>query len=168
MTLKRLDYKADLVITDSQAFGFVADTIPADMPLTSFSIIFARYKGELDAFVDGVKHLQNLKPDDKICIAESCSHNISCEDIGRYKIPKALSNILGFAPQIDFMMGDDFPSSLDDYSLIIHCGACMTNRKTVLNRIALAKSHGVPIINYGVFLAYVSGILPRAVNVFDK
>lgn len=158
----------DLVITDSQVFGKVSEIVPPDIKLTSFSILFARYKGDLDVFVDGVKKISRLQLNSKILIAECCSHNISHEDIGRVKIPKLLNSNVGFELEYDFFVGNDFPDNIDDYDLVIHCGSCMINRKSVLNRINFCKERGISITNYGVILAYLSGILDRSIEIFKK
>lgn len=156
----------DLVITDSQAFKDVDTILPKDLKLTSFSILFARQKGELDDFLEGTKKLDTLKPNDKILICESCTHNISHEDIGRVKIPNMLRKIAGGDLNIDYMVGYDFKENLEDYDLVIHCGACMVNRKSVLNKINLCKEKKIPITNYGMVIAYFTGILERSVEIF--
>lgn len=156
----------DLVITDSQAFKEVESIIPKDMKLTSFSILFARQKGELNEFLKGAKKLNTLKPNDNILICESCTHNISHEDIGRVKIPNMLRKIAGGDLNIDYKIGYDFKEDIDYYDLIIHCGACMVNRKSILNKIKICKEKNVPITNYGMVIAYFTGILNRAVNIF--
>lgn len=156
----------DLVITDSQAFKEVDSIIPKDLKLTSFSILFARQKGELDEFLKGTKKLDTLKPNDKILICESCSHNVSHEDIGRVKIPNMLRKIAGGDLNIEYMVGYDFKENVEDYDLIIHCGACMVNRKSVINKINLCKEKNVPITNYGLVIAYFTGILDRSVEIF--
>ena len=156
----------DLVITDSQAFKDVDTILPKDLKLTSFSILFARQKGELDDFLEGTKKLDTLKPNDKILICESCTHNISHEDIGRVKIPNMLRKIAGGDLNIDYMVGYDFKENLEDYDLVIHCGACMVNRKSVLNKINLCKEKNIPITNYGMVIAYFTGILERSVEIF--
>lgn len=156
----------DLVITDSQAFKDVDTILPKDLKLTSFSILFARQKGELDDFLEGTKKLDILKPNDKILICESCTHNISHEDIGRVKIPNMLRKIAGGDLNIDYMVGYDFKENLEDYDLVIHCGACMVNRKSVLNKINLCKEKNIPITNYGMVIAYFTGILERSVEIF--
>ncbi|CEO35307.1 GTP-binding protein [[Clostridium] sordellii] len=156
----------DLVITDSQAFKEVESIIPSDMKLTSFSILFARQKGEIRDFLEGTKKLDSLKPGDKILICESCTHNVSHEDIGRVKIPNMLKKIAGGDLIIDYKVGYDFKENLEDYDLIIHCGACMVNRKSILNKIEICKEKNVPITNYGMVIAYFTGILNRAVNIF--
>lgn len=156
----------DLVITDSQAFKEVESIIPSDMKLTSFSILFARQKGEIRDFLEGTKKLDSLKPGDKILICESCTHNVSHEDIGRVKIPNMLKKIAGGDLIIDYKVGYDFKENVEDYDLIIHCGACMVNRKSILNKIKICKEKNVPITNYGMVIAYFTGILNRAVNIF--
>ena len=156
----------DLVITDSQAFKEVDSIIPKDLKLTSFSILFARQKGELDEFLKGTKKLDTLKPNDKILICESCSHNVSHEDIGRVKIPNMLRKIAGGDLNIEYMVGYDFKENVEDYDLIIHCGACMVNRKSVLNKISLCKEKNVSITNYGMVIAYFTKILDRSVEIF--
>ena len=156
----------DLVITDSQAFKEVDDIIPKEMKLTSFSILFARQKGDLDIFLDGTKKLDSLKPNDKVLICESCSHNISHEDIGRVKIPNMLRKIAGGNLDIDYKVGYDFTDNVEQYDLIIHCGACMVNRKSLLNKINICKEKNIPITNYGMVIAYFTKILNRSVEIF--
>ena len=156
----------DLVITDSQAFKEVERIIPKDLKLTSFSILFARQKGEFNEFLEGTKKLDTLKPNDRILICESCSHNVSHEDIGRVKIPNMLRKIAGGDLNIDHMVGYDFKENVKDYDLIIHCGACMVNRKSVLNKIKVCKEKNVPITNYGMVIAYFTKILDRSIEIF--
>lgn len=156
----------DLVITDSQAFKEVESIIPKEMNLTSFSILFARQKGELSEFLEGTKKLDNLKPNDKVLICESCTHNVSHEDIGRVKIPKMLKKIAGGDINIEYKVGYDFDESIEEYDLIIHCGACMVNRKSVINKINTCKEKNIPITNYGMVIAYFTGILDRSVSIF--
>ena len=166
--LKDLDYRVDLVITDSQAFKQVDAMVPPDIRLTSFSMVFARNKGDLDTFVQGLEAVGELKESSRILIAESCTHNYSCEDIGRVKIPALLNRHTGKTLSYDFKMGHDFPEDYEAYDLIIHCGGCMTNRKTMQSRIRLAVEAGVPITNYGVLLSYLNGILDRTLAVFRE
>lgn len=156
----------DLVITDSQAFKEVESIIPKDMNLTSFSILFARQKGELKDFLEGTKKLNTLKPGDKILICESCTHNVSHEDIGRVKIPNMLRKIAGGELNIEYSVSYEFKENIEDYDLIIHCGACMVNRKSVLNKINICKEKNIPITNYGMVIAYFTGILDRATCIF--
>lgn len=156
----------DLVITDSQAFKEVESIIPKEMNLTSFSILFARQKGELSEFLEGTKKLDTLKPNDKVLICESCTHNVSHEDIGRVKIPRMLKKIAGGDINIEYKVGYDFDESIEEYDLIIHCGACMVNRKSVINKINICKEKNIPITNYGMVIAYFTGILDRSVSIF--
>lgn len=158
----------DLVITDSQVFKKVDEIVPKNMKLTSFSMLFARHKGDINAFVDGAIKVRNLNRDSKILISESCSHNVSHEDIGRVKIPKMLNKYTGFDLHYEYRVGHDFPDDIEKYDLIIHCGACMINRKTVLNRVKLCKEKGIPITNYGVLIAYLTGILDRTMLIMDN
>ena len=190
--LANLKTPPSLVITDSQAFKQVAEIVPEEIPLTSFSILFARLKGDLDAFIQGAKAIDNLKDGDAVLILESCTHHAIEDDIGRVKIPNLLRKRTGTSEcevtnqdminpnkvggvggkkgknlVIHNYAGHDFPD-VKDYKLIIHCGACMTNRREVLSRILIANKAGVPITNYGVVISYCLGILPRAVNIFSK
>ena len=156
-----------LVITDSQAFKQVSEIVPQDIPLTSFSILFARLKGDLDEFKKGAEAIENLKDGDMVLILESCTHHAIEDDIGRVKIPNLLRKRTGKNLVIHNYAGHDFPD-VKDYKLIIHCGACMTNRREVLSRILIANKSGVPITNYGVAISYCLGILPRALKIFSK
>lgn len=156
----------DLVITDSQAFKEVDKIVPKNINLTSFSILFARQKGELSDFLDGAKKLKDLKPGDNILICESCTHNISHEDIGRVKIPKMLNKIAGGDLNLEYKVGYDFNEDVEKYDMVIHCGACMVNRKSVVNKINLCKEKNIPITNYGLVIAYFTGILDRSVEIF--
>lgn len=150
-----------LIITDSQAFNDVYALKPEGTVLTSFSILFARYKGDIALFVEGVKALKNLTPTSRILIAEACTHTPQNEDIGRVKLPAILRKRFGTELQIDIVGGADYPEDLTPYDLVIHCGACMFNRKHVLSRIERARGQGVAITNYGVILAALGGILDR-------
>ena len=156
----------DLVITDSQAFKEVDKIVPKNINLTSFSILFARQKGELSDFLDGANKLKDLKPGDNILICESCTHNISHEDIGRVKIPKMLNKIAGGDLNLEYKVGYDFNEDVEKYDMVIHCGACMVNRKSVVNKINLCKEKNIPITNYGLVIAYFTGILDRSVEIF--
>ncbi|KEH89256.1 [FeFe] hydrogenase H-cluster maturation GTPase HydF [Clostridium novyi] len=158
----------DLVITDSQAFKKVDKIVPSNIKLTSFSILFARHKGDLDVFIEGIKKIESLNKNSKVLISESCTHNHSHEDIGRVKIPKLLNKHLGHELNYDFKMGHDFPENIKDYDLIIHCGACMVNKKTIESRINTCIENGVDIVNYGMVLAYLTGILNRSLEIFIK
>lgn len=154
----------DIVVTDSQAFKKVSEMVPSNIKLTSFSILQARSKGDLNTFIKGVKKIEELNENSKILITESCTHNHSHEDIGRVKIPKLLNKHLEKSLNFEFKMGHDFPTNLEDYDLVIHCGSCMLNRKTMLTRIALCEEKGTAITNYGVVLAYLTGILDRSIE----
>ncbi len=158
----------DLVVTDSQAFKEVDKIVRKSINLTSFSIIMARQKGDLNTFLEGIKVIESLKEKEtpKILIMESCSHNTSHEDIGKVKIPKLLTKHLGKEIDFHFRMGEDFPKDLETYDLVIHCGSCMLNKKTMETRMRVCNDKGVPITNYGILLAYLTGILNRAVKVF--
>ena len=155
-----------LVITDSQAFKTVSEIVPESIPLTSFSILFARLKGDLKAFEEGASAIENLKDGDRVLILESCTHHAIEDDIGRVKIPNLLREKTGKNLVIENYAGHDFPD-ISGYKLIIHCGACMTNRREVLSRILKANSAGVPITNYGITISYCLGILPRAIKIFN-
>lgn len=160
-TLKHLSKPPKLIITDSQVFKTVYEQKPKESLLTSFSVLFAQHKGDIDYFVKSVKVLENIKPNANILIAEACTHVPIEEDIGRVKIPHMLRERYGEDIKITNVNGSDFPSDLSQYDLIIHCGACMFNRKYVLNRVSEAKKNGVPMTNYGVVIAYLSGILDK-------
>ena len=165
--LENLKTPPALVVTDSQAFKQVSEIVPENIPLTSFSILFARLKGNLDEFIKGAEAIENLKDGDMVLILESCTHHAIEDDIGRVKIPNLLRKKTGKNLVIHNYAGHDFPD-LKDYKLIIHCGACMTNRREVLSRILIAGQSGVPITNYGIIISYCLGILPRAVKVFSQ
>ena len=156
----------DLVITDSQAFKEVDKIVPKEINLTSFSILFARQKGELSHFLEGANKLKDLKPGNKILICESCTHNVSHEDIGIVKIPSMLTIIAGGELNLEYKVGYDFDEDVEKYDMVIHCGACMVNRKSVINKINLCKEKNVPITNYGLVIAYFTGILDRSVEIF--
>lgn len=165
-TLSTLAKPPKLVITDSQVFAEVAEILLEDIPLTSFSILFARNKGDLPAMLSGVEALKALQPKDKVLIAEICTHHKQGDDIGTVKIPNILRKLVGEV-DIFWCKGTTYPDNIADYKLIIHCGACMINRKQMLSRINQAQEKGVPIINYGIFLAYAAGILDRAIKPFN-
>ena len=152
-----------LVVTDSQAFRKVAEIVPENIPLSSFSILFARLKGDLDAFIKGAQAIENLQDGDRVLILESCTHHAIEDDIGRVKIPNLLRKKTGKDLIIDNISGHDFPD-ISKYSLVIHCGACMTNRREVLSRILISSRKGIPITNYGIAISYCLGILPRAIK----
>ena len=163
--LDNLKTPPSLVITDSQAFKKVDEIVPDNISLTSFSILFARLKGDLRAFIDGAKAIDNLCDEDKVLILESCTHHAIEDDIGKVKIPNLLKKKNGKNLIIEHFSGHDFPD-IAGYKLIIHCGACMTNRKEVLSRILAANKAGVPITNYGIAISYCLGILERATKIF--
>lgn len=160
-TLAALVGPPKLIITDSQAFAEVYKLKPTASTLTSFSILFARYKGDINLFVEGAKVLDSLTSSSRILIAEACTHTPQHEDIGRVKLPRLLRKRFGETLQIDIVGGTDYPEDLTPYDLVIHCGACMFNRKHVLSRIERARQQGVAITNYGVILAALTGILER-------
>ena len=164
--LSKLSQKPKLVITDSQAFEAVNELTPADIPLTSFSILMARFKGKLQDLVTGVKALNNLKPGARVLISEGCTHRRQCDDIGTVKIPMWLKKKGHADLQLEFTSGGAFPKDVSDYDLIIHCGACMLTRREVLRRIDCAVVQGTPIVNYGVLIASLHGILERAISPF--
>lgn len=155
-----------LVITDSQAFKQVSEIVPDNIPLTSFSILFARLKGDLKEFIKGAQSIKNLQDGDAVLILESCTHHAIEDDIGRVKIPNLLRKTTGKNLIIHNYAGHDFPE-IKDYKLIIHCGACMTNRREIISRIILAGKNNIPITNYGIAISYCLGILPRATKVFQ-
>ena len=164
--LSKLSQKPKLVITDSQAFEAVNALTPADIPLTSFSILIARFKGKLQDLVTGVKALNNLKPGARVLISEGCTHRRQCDDIGTVKIPMWLKKKGHTDLQLEFTSGGAFPKDVSGYDLIIHCGACMLTRREVLRRIDCAVVQGTPIVNYGVLIASLHGILERAISPF--
>ena len=164
--LSKLLQKPKLVITDSQAFEAVNALTPADIPLTSFSILMARFKGKLQDLVTGVKALNNLKPGARVLISEGCTHRRQCDDIGTVKIPMWLKKKGYTDLQLEFTSGGAFPKDVSGYDLIIHCGACMLTRREVLRRIDCAVVQGTPIVNYGVLIASLHGILERAISPF--
>lgn len=166
-TLKRLEGEIKMVITDSQAFKEVSAIVPDDIPLTSFSILFARHKGDLKKLIEGVMAVKSLKDGDKVLIAEGCTHRRQCEDIGTVKIPKWLKKHSGKNLIIQTCSGTEFPSDLSGYALVIHCGGCTLNEKEMKHRIYCANESKVPIVNYGIFIAYVNGILKRSIELFE-
>lgn len=159
--LQALKYPPKLIITDSQVFQTVYEKKPEASKLTSFSVLFAQYKGDIDYYIEGANAISNLTEESRVLIAEACTHAPLTEDIGRVKIPAMLRKKIGADLTIDFVSGTDFPEDLHSYQLIIHCGTCMFNRKYVLNRIAGARMQGIPMTNYGVAIAYLTGILNK-------
>ncbi len=164
--LHSLNKLPDLVITDSQAILKVAGDVPDEVKLTTFSILFARYKGELDILLQGARKIDHLRDGDKILIAESCSHHIQCDDIGRVKIPRWLNQYTGKKISYEIFAGHDFPVNLEEFALAIHCGACMINQMEMHHRIYECERRGVPITNYGMAISKVQGLLERVVRVF--
>lgn len=167
-TLKKLGTPPKIVITDSQAFGMVDKIVPKDILLTSFSILFARYKGSLEAAVRGAKALDDLKDGDKILISEGCTHHRQCGDIGTVKLPAWIKKHTDRDVYIDFTSGTEFPDDLSGYSAVIHCGGCMLNEREMKYRYACAEEQGVPITNYGIAIAHMHGILKRSVEPFEE
>lgn len=167
-TLEGFKEPPKIVVTDSQAFKEVAKIVPESVPLTSFSILFARHKGELSTLVKGVKAMDNLKDGDTVLISEGCTHHRQCNDIGSVKIPNAVRKYTGKNLNFEFTSGGEFPLDLSKYSLIIHCGGCMLNEREMKYRIACANDAGIPMVNYGVLLAQVNGILNRSLEPVEK
>ncbi len=167
-TLSLLTVKPRLVITDSQAFGRVAKDVPDDVLLTSFSILFARYKGDLVSLVKGASALAKLQDGDRVLIAEGCTHHRQCGDIGSVKIPRWIENFSGAKPSYTFTSGGEFPADLAAYKLVVHCGGCMLNEKEMAHRMAVATAAGVPMVNYGVAIAQMHGILKKSLEVFPE
>jgi [FeFe] hydrogenase H-cluster maturation GTPase HydF len=165
-TLVSLGKKPRLVITDSQAFEQVSRDTPADVLLTSFSILFARYKGSLQAQVHGAAQLDKLQGGDKILISEGCTHHRQCNDIGAVKMPNWVKNYTGKQLSFAFTSGAEFPEDLGEYSLVIHCGGCMLNEREIQHRIHNSISCGVPVTNYGVAIAQMHGVLKRSLSPF--
>lgn len=167
-TLESFKEPPKIVVTDSQAFKEVAKIVPESVPLTSFSILFARHKGELSTLVKGVKAMDNLRDGDTVLISEGCTHHRQCNDIGSVKIPNAVRKYTGKNLNFEFTSGGEFPLDLSKYSLIIHCGGCMLNEREMKYRIACANDAGIPMVNYGVLLAQVNGILNRSLEPVEK
>ncbi len=160
--------KVDLVVTDSQIFKKVNRILPKSIPLTSFSILLANQKGDIDLFAKSATSIEKLRDNDKILMAEACKHNTTHEDIGRVKIPNLLKKYTKKDLIFDFYTGYDFPDNLDEYALVIHCGACMINNKAIQHRINICNENNIPLTNYGVLLAYLNGILSRSIEVFES
>ena len=167
--MKRLQPRPALAITDSQVFKKADASIPDDIPLTSFSTVLARYKGDFENYLKGTPHLSRLNNGDKILILESCTHQVSCDDIGRVKIPRWLSNFSGKKLEYEVVAGlNKVPGGISDYSMVIQCGGCMITRKQLINRLRPAIEAGIPVTNYGMAIAYMHGIYERAVAPFVK
>ena len=167
--LERLKGQVKLVITDSQAFKEVAQIVPKELYLTSFSILFARHKGNLKKLVEGLRYIDRLQDNSRVLIAEGCTHHRQCDDIGTVKIPRWLRQYTGKELVIESSSGHEFPEDLTSYDLVIHCGGCTLHEKEMKHRIFMAKEQKVPIVNYGIFIAYINGIVQRSTELFrDK
>lgn len=166
--LSSLSKKPRLVITDSQAFGRVSRDVPADIPLTSFSILFARYKGELAELIKGAAVLSELRDGDRVLISEGCTHHRQCGDIGTVKLPRWLEEFTHARPEFSFTSGGEFPEDLSGFALVVHCGGCMLNEKEMRRRAEAARNAGVPLVNYGIAIAHVHGILRRSLELFPE
>jgi len=167
-SLKKLSEPPRMVITDSQVFKQVSQIVPGNIELTSFSILFARYKGDLETLVAGAKAVENLKPGDNILVAEACTHHRVEDDIGTVKIPRWLEQKVGGKLNFTWANGISLPADLDSFKLVVHCGACMINRKEMMYRLMECKRAQIPIVNYGVLIAYIHGILPRVLSPFPQ
>ena len=165
-TLERLGEKPALVITDSQAFGMVSAIVPEDILLTSFSIIFARYKGNLKQVIEGVRVLDQLQNGDKILISEGCTHHRQCNDIGTVKLPGWIQSFTGKKLEFSYTSGTGFEEDLTPYKLIVHCGGCMLNEREMKYRLSCAKDQGKAMTNYGILIAHIHGILKRSLAPF--
>jgi [FeFe] hydrogenase H-cluster maturation GTPase HydF len=165
--MKRLSPRPSLVITDSQVFKKADASIPENIPLTSFSTVLARYKGDFESYLSGTPHLSKLENGDKILILESCTHQVSCDDIGRIKIPRWLSSFSGKQLEFEVVAGlNKIPGQIEDYTMVIQCGGCMITRKQLINRLKPAVDAGIPVTNYGMAIAYMHGIYNRAIAPF--
>ena len=163
-TLGKLVDPPRLVVTDSQAFHQVDPLVPQNVPLTSFSILMARYKGELAPYMAGAREIAKLQDGDRVLIAEGCTHHRQCEDIGTVKMPRWIRDFSGAQPEFEFVSGNEFPADLSGYRLIVHCGGCMLNEREMRFRVASAQAAGIPIVNYGIAIAHMNGILTRSVQ----
>ena len=166
--LRKLNFAPDLVITDSQAVKEVAQIVPDTIPLTTFSTLFARYKGDFSAQLNGANTIDALHEGDKVLIAEGCSHHITCDDIGRVKIPNWILNYTGKNIQFDYAQGTDFPDNLNDYALVIHCGGCMLNRAEMRRRINECARQNIHVTNYGILISKMMGVLDRVIKPLGK
>jgi [FeFe] hydrogenase H-cluster maturation GTPase HydF len=165
--LRKTGIKPALAITDSQAFAKADSSIPRDVPLTSFSILLARQKGDFDEYIKGTPKISELRDGDRVLLLESCTHNVACDDIGRAKIPRWITNFTGKKIQFDTVAGlDGFPRPIEDYALVIQCGGCMVTHRQLVNRLREPKKHDIAITNYGMAIAYVHGIFNRAIEPF--
>ena len=165
-TLETLGKKPKLVITDSQVFACVNKVVPPSVPLTSFSILMARYKGDLSLAVAGAAAVNRLNDGDRVLIAEGCTHHRQCDDIGTVKLPRWIQEYTGTTPSFTFASGTEFPDDLSPYRLVVHCGACMLREQEVKYRLACCRAQGIPVTNYGILIAYLNGILPRTLALF--
>ena len=166
-TLERLAQPPKIVITDSQVFGKVSKMVPREVPLTSFSILMARYKGDLPLAVAGAAAVDSLKDGDKVLIAEGCTHHRQCDDIGTVKIPGWIRKRTGVEPEFIFSSGNSFPEDLSRFKMVIHCGGCTLPEREMKYRLACANDQGIPVTNYGILIAYLNGILKRTVEPFE-
>jgi len=167
--IRKMQPKPNLVITDSQAFLKADASIPKDIPLTSFSIMLAHHKGDFDNYIKGTPHLSKLKDNDRILILESCTHHVSCDDIGRTKLPRWISNYSGKKLEFEVVSGlSELPREITEYAMVIQCGGCVITRKQIINRLKPAIDAGIPVSNYGMTIAYIHGIYERAVAPFIK
>ena len=166
--LEKLSIPPKIVITDSQVFGKVSAIVPENVPLTSFSIVMARYKGELDSQIKGFNALKGLRDGDRVLICEGCTHHRQCNDIGSVKMPMWIENYAKVKIDFSFSSGGDFPSDLSEYALIVHCGGCMLNEAEMKSRVQRANEAGVPIVNYGIAIAGMHGILERSIAPFEN
>lgn len=164
--LARLATPPRLVVTDSQAFGRVARDVPPDVPLTSFSILFARYKGDLRELARGAAALARLRDGDRVLVAEGCTHHRQCGDIGTQKLPRWIADFAGAKPAFSFVSGNEFPDDPSGFALVVHCGGCMLTPQAMADRLGRARAAGVPVVNYGVAIAHVHGVLRRALEPF--
>lgn len=167
-TLDKLSSPPDVVITDSQAFDYVSKIVPDSVPLTSFSILMARYKGFLDTALNGIKAIDTLRDGDVVLIAEGCTHHRQCNDIGTVKIPRWLKSYTGKKIEIRTCSGTEFPEDLSEFSLVIHCGGCMLNEREVQSRMMSAIDQNIPFTNYGVLIAHINSILDRSIEIIYK
>ncbi len=167
-TLTALKAPPKLVITDSQVFGYVSKIVGENIPLTSFSILMARYKGDLSSLLKGAAMLSELKDKDRVLISEGCTHHRQCNDIGTVKMPAWIEKFSGCKPEFTFTSGGEYPNCLSEFKLIVHCGGCMLNEAEMKNRITAAEQSGTPIVNYGIAIAHMNGILKRSLQIFDE
>ncbi len=167
-TIQSLNKKPKLVITDSQVFKYVMEKTPEDILLTSFSILFARYKGVLNTAINGIKMLKNLNDNDTILIAEGCTHHRQCDDIGTVKLPKWIQNYTNKKLNFEFSSGGSFPENLNKYKMVVHCGSCMLKDREVIYRYESCLNQNIPITNYGILIAYINGILKRSLKIFPE